>query len=1677
MKNFDDYSCLTRHVLRLHWQKMWLIIFLFAMPTVLQANYVSIAKTSKSSNKALFSKAGAYAALYEAMNLSYATNSKTAVYAGGDFSLDFVASAPHTYNHTTGGGAFDDGTIGVDDDVVESLEGGDFTCGDIVTFLTKVTVADGAVGAQTIALNYSFTADATGQPGVALSDIVGVSINYGNVGGDGTGGTDAGMMDDGGSTATLSNEMITGDGTLFNDNNLVGTVTVTDLEAGEVVIVRVDVRIACDPGSSPTGNMQAALPSASVTVPAASTINVGNQTIPFKNVNQIIFPTCNITPETAVCTATTTEYTASSDVEGATYKWSITGNGTIVGAAMDGTKTIVADASATSTSVEVLAGAAGSYTLSVEISKTGFGTETCSQTITVNALPTVTADPKSVCVGASVALTGSPAGGTWSGTGVTGSTFSAIGLTAGPYTVTYTYTDPATTCTNSATATITVNAIPGAPSASGATYCVGATIDNLTVTGAAGATFRWYNNAALGDANLVFTGASFNTGVSNASPSVNNYWVTQTVNGCESAATPVTLTVNANPVVTTGSYGPVCAGSPAITLVGSPAGGIWTGTGVTAVNGGYQFNPATAGSFTLTYTYPAPNGDTTPVCGGSAETTIVVNAIPDAPTTAPVAYCVGETAVALTATGTGLLWYDSPEDMTGSATAPTPSTATAGTTTYYVTQTINGCESPRAALVVTINPNPVATAGVSGNITCQNTSVTLSGSANIPVATYAWTGPNNFTSAQQNPSVSTPGEYTLTVTTAAGCSDTDKVVVGTDTEVPTVTAGMYGPLCVDAPAITLGGTPSGGIWSGTGVSAVNGGYQFNPATAGVGSHLLTYSFTSTNGCTGTATTTIDVIGLPTAYELSGGLYCEGDTPAGAAVTLADSDVGVNYQLQIQMGVNWSNVGSAVAGTGSGISFGLQSVGVYRVVATTVNGGCSSITDKAAVRTGPKPDVNAGPNKVLTCNTTSVILQGSSSTEGVSYKWTTVDGNIVSGGTTATPTVNAPGTYVLTVTNFRSGCSASDEVEVTESNDLPNANAGVNKVLTCDVTSVVLNGSSTTPGVTYSWSTTNGNIVSGGNTATPTVNAVGTYVLTVTNPTTGCSATDAVNVTGDTNAPNVTAQGGTLDCVTGTLQLMGSSTTPGATYSWTGPNDFSSSEQNPVVDAAGEYTLTVTSPGNGCSASTTVTVLPAQAIVRPVTTCYKVDFENHSTGLIESISTDAGEVTILGRRRMADGETDLGNHAALFESGMPTGDDDDLYTDDWGKVLIINQDRTDVPNDNQWGGQLELDFSAIGPVTMTSLRALDIDEYEDWSWVVLYDGEGNELYRVQLQPLGDNSKQTVDLGNTEGVMMMRIFLDGTGEEFVGSGAIDEIEFCIDSEVVEPCATPQPDLVCYEIDFNQENTGLIETIATDLGEVGILGRRRMEDGVTDIGNHAAIFDTANPTGDDDDLSTDDWGKVLIINRDRTNEPNDNEFGGQLELDFSAFGPVTMTSLRALDIDENEDWSWVVLYDGNDNELYRVQMQPLGNNSQQIVDLGNTPGVMMVRVFLDGTGVDFVGSGAIDNIRFCVEDNSTTAPTAATITHELKATTAIEATAYPMPFADRTTIEFKTSETQDYVVNLYDSKGQLVRELKAGNAKAGELVTVDVDGRNLPEGMYFANIVGKAGVKKSVKLINRK
>ena len=218
------------------------------------------------------------------------TMGQSGLASGGDFSLDFTAAAPFSYNHDTGGGAYNHRTVGRFFDIVESLEGGDFVCGDVVTFLTQIRVSAAAVGSQTARLFFQFTAYATGQQGVALIDNDGLlPVPAGVSAAINSSAIDSGTVDNGNSSATVVAGSEIYDGVTFvKPTTFYRAVDVTGLEAGEKVVVRSDVGIACN-GQSPTGNMQARLSSASVVAPAGQTgaIRTGDQTVPFQHVDDI----------------------------------------------------------------------------------------------------------------------------------------------------------------------------------------------------------------------------------------------------------------------------------------------------------------------------------------------------------------------------------------------------------------------------------------------------------------------------------------------------------------------------------------------------------------------------------------------------------------------------------------------------------------------------------------------------------------------------------------------------------------------------------------------------------------------------------------------------------------------------------------------------------------------------------------------------------------------------------------------------------------------------------------------------------------------------------------------------------------------------------------------------------------------------------------------------------------------------------------------------------------------------------------------------------------------------------------------------------------------------------------------------------------------------------------------
>jgi hypothetical protein len=172
---------------------------------------------------------------------------------------------------------------------------------------------------------------------------------------------------------------------------------------------------------------------------------------------------------------------------------------------------------------------------------------------------------------------------------------------------------------------------------------------------------------------------------------------------------------------------------------------------------------------------------------------VAVNALPSAPTvTTPVTYCQNATATALAATGAALKWYTASTGGPVSSTAPTPVTGAAGTTNYYVSQTTNNCESPRALIVVTVNTVAIATVTANGPLVfCQGESVTLTANA---ASSYKWFDGSTQVGSSISYAATTAGNYTVEVTSASNCKDLSSTVTVTVNPLPVAVITSSGPL-------------------------------------------------------------------------------------------------------------------------------------------------------------------------------------------------------------------------------------------------------------------------------------------------------------------------------------------------------------------------------------------------------------------------------------------------------------------------------------------------------------------------------------------------------------------------------------------------------------------------------------------------------------------------------------------------------------------------------------------------------------------------------------------------------------------------------------------------------------------------------------------------------------------
>ncbi|MBL7883964.1 MAG: gliding motility-associated C-terminal domain-containing protein [Bacteroidia bacterium] len=270
---------------------------------------------------------------------------------------------------------------------------------------------------------------------------------------------------------------------------------------------------------------------------------------------------------------------------------------------------------------------------------------------------------------------------------------------------------------------------------------------------------------------------------------------------------------------------------------------------------------------------------------------------------------------------------------------------------------------------------------------------------------------------------------------------------------------------------------------------------------------------------------------------------------------------------------------------------VSSPGTYTLTVTDPANPTCPATAQQTVNLAPGgPVVTTGATQLLTCGVTTVGLSGNSTNTDIVYSWSGPGGFT---STSQNPNVSEPGVYTLVVTDTTNACSSTATQLVNIDTLAPTVSAGFDATFPCNVSSLNLNGNgSTAPNFSYVWTTSNGAIVSGSTTFTPLISSTGTYTITATNSTNGCTASDVVVV-----SPDVLSNASfTATPSTGQAPLVVdfiNNSTNAVSYNWYFGNNDSSIVSNPTTTYTtdGAYTVVlITTNANGCADTVSMTII-------------------------------------------------------------------------------------------------------------------------------------------------------------------------------------------------------------------------------------------------------------------------------------------------------------------------------------------------------------------------------------------------------------------------------------------------------------------------------------------------------
>ncbi|MFZ4544693.1 MAG: choice-of-anchor L domain-containing protein [Saprospiraceae bacterium] len=534
------------------------------------------------------------------------------------------------------------------------------------------------------------------------------------------------------------------------------------------------------------------------------------------------------------------------------------------------------------------------------------------------------------------------------------------------------------------------------------------------------------------------------------------------------------------------------------------------------------------------------------------------------------------------------LWTTTNGAVLSGATSLIASVNQAGTYTLVVTNKTNGCTASSQMLVKKDPLVPNANAGQNAMLNCSNSTVQLDARASSsgPNYTFLWATSNgNFVSGQKTlqPVVDKAGVYRLIVTdNSSNCKAFANVQVTLDRTVPVIKIAKPDLLNCAKPTITLNtfGSSSGAsikhYWK-TVDGKIEGKDSIpQPEISKSGNYQLRIYNT-----------------INTCYRDTSVFVAENKNKPAALISSPDSlNCGANEikldasnsQNIASSRISWKTVDGKITANPRSLNPTVNQAGTYTMVVVDTLSFCIDSASVIVKKSTSSLLANV-TSPILNCNRpTDRIISQVSATGPVDYWWSTNNGEIINGDSTANPEISKAGQYNLVIKD-KDGCTATYTTTVSTDFEKPAFEIAVPDTINCLRDTISINAKllQNATDLSYEWK---GNFISSLGTKA-IVNQQGTFTLNIKNNANGCSFVDSVKVIENKILPDVTLLGvDTLTCAKKQILLSAQIQNAGkyiAIWSTLNGNILSGNTFDTIaVNQKGDYKLLVTNPVNGCS---------------------------------------------------------------------------------------------------------------------------------------------------------------------------------------------------------------------------------------------------------------------------------------------------------------------------------------------------------------------------------------------------------------------------------------------------------------------------------------------------------------